>query len=189
MSGSKERKNMGLKLILTAMITTVLAACSSGPAVYPINGEAAPTINRDTSGKSLSVVVRLYQLKERTDFDRLTFDTATSGKSDSDLFGATMISMKELVLVPGGKQQIVEKLEPDTKYVGIVGYFRKPDPQAWRYLIDAKDARKQGLGFRVEDCYLEITAPTPQAIPGQVLPAHPVCSGPIITKPAPGKAR
>lgn len=187
MNGSNSGKYSGLKLILTAIIATGLAACASGPAVYPINGEAAPTINRDSSGKSLSVVVRLYQLKERADFDRLTFDTATSGKTDQDLFGASLVSMKEVVLVPGGKQQIVEKLEPDTKFVGIVGYFRKPDPQAWRYLIDAKDARKQGLAFRVEDCYLEITSPTPQAIPGQVLGARPVCAGPIISKPAAGK--
>lgn len=187
MRGSQFSKNSRFKLILSAILTTALTACATGPAVYPINGEAAPTINRDTNGKSLSVVVRLYQLKERTDFDRLTFDTATSGKSDQELFGASLVSMKEVVLVPGGKQQITEKLEPDTRFVGIVGYFRKPDPQAWRYLIDAKDARKQGLIFKVEDCYLEITAPTPQAIPGQSLSAKPVCSTPFNAKPAAGK--
>ena len=172
------------RLLLVSALSAILSGCASGPAAYPISGEAGPTINRDTSGRSLSVVVHLYQLKERAEFDRLTFDAATSGKTDQDLFGSNLISVKELVLVPGGKQDITEKLAPETKFVGVVAYFRKPDPQAWRFLIDAKDARKQGLAFRVEDCYLALSSPTPQVIPGQTLGVTPVCDGSNTAKPA-----
>ncbi|WP_084186933.1 type VI secretion system lipoprotein TssJ [Andreprevotia chitinilytica] len=171
-------------LALVATTLAFLNGCATVPKDYPINGEAAPTINRDTNGKSLSIVVRLYQLKEKNEFNRLTFDTAASGKPDQELFGQEFVSRTEVVLVPGGKQTITDKLQPETRFVGVVGFFRKPDGQAWRFLVDADAVRSKGLNFRVQDCYLQITTPDPVAIPGQAPNWKPDCGPqPTTTKP------
>lgn len=88
-----------------------------------VEGEATSTINRDANGDPLSVVVRVYHLEDKAEFAKLTFDLITSGRTDQELLGADFISRFEFVIVPG------------TKYIGVVAFFRKPDPNCWRYLV------------------------------------------------------
>ncbi|AOX99940.1 type VI secretion system lipoprotein TssJ [Jeongeupia sp. USM3] len=164
--------------LMSVLAVVALTACASGPKDYAIQGEATPVINRDTSGKPLSVVVRVYQLKDAGEFNKLTYDAAASGKPDTELFGNELISRSELVLLPGSKQTIKDQIKPETRFVGIVGYFRKPEPHYWRALVDAGDVRSDGLAFKVQDCYLQVQTPKPIALPGVPATAKPDCGLP-----------
>ncbi len=162
--------------IYSFLIVVFLSACSTpGPKQYDIRANAEPVIKRDAAGKPLSVVVRLYQLKQPNDFNQLTFDLAASGRNDTELFGSSVVQKNEVVLVPGGQFVDKELLAPDTKYVGVIAFFRRPDSNFWRYLIDAEEIKKKGLTLVIKDCYLSLKSPTPIAIPGQTLDAKPVC--------------
>lgn len=162
--------------IYSLLVIVFLSACSTpGPKQYDIRATAEPVINRDAAGKPLSVVVRLYQLKQANDFTQLTFDLAASGRSDAELLGASMIQKNEVVLVPGGQFVDKELLAPDTKYIGVLAFFRRPDSNFWRFLIDAEEVKKKGLTLVINDCYLSLKSPTAVAIPGQALDAKPVC--------------
>lgn len=161
---------------LVALCAAILAGCASGPKTYEIRGEADPVVNRDVSGAPLSVVVRVYQLKDAQEFSKLTFDTLAGGRPEAELLGAELLEKNEVVLVPGNKHTSTDKLREDTRYVGVVAFFRKPDPHYWRYLIDADKVRSDGLSFRAADCYLSLLNVKPAAIPGQPQDASPNCA-------------
>lgn len=165
--------------ICTGLFTLlILAGCASGPKTYEIRGEAAPVINRDASGKPLSVVVRVYQLKDAGEFSKLTFDNLASGRPESELLGQDLLEKNEVILVPGAKYAGTEKIKEEAKHVGVVAFFRQPDQHYWRYLVDADKVRSEGLTFRVQDCYLLLTNLKPSPIPGQPINAKPACGTP-----------
>jgi type VI secretion system protein VasD len=163
---------------LGLLVLAGLVGCASGPKTYEIKGEADPMINKDISGKPLSVVVRLYQLKDAEEFSRLTFDTLASGRPESELLGQDLLEKNEVILVPGAKYVGKEKLKDDAKYVGVVALFRQPDPHYWRYLVEADKVRAGGLSFKVQDCYLLLANLKPSPIPGQPANATPFCTNP-----------
>ena len=153
-----------------------LAGCASGPTTYDVRGQADPVLNRDVSGKSLSVVVRLYQLKQSTEFSKLAFDSLASGRPETELLGTELIEKSEVVVLPGTQHVSTEKLSEDANYLGVVAFFRQPEPHYWRYLIPANQVRSKGVTFRLQDCYITLVDNKPEAIPGQPLDAKPACS-------------
>lgn len=165
------------RAVLAASLLPALLAGCVGPTPYDIRGQAAPMINRNNNGAPLSVVVKLYQLKNRDAFNKLSFDMASSGRSDNELFGPELIGKSEFIVVPGRKYVGNDKVQSEANYIGIVAYFRKPDPHYWRYLVDASAVRSKGLSFKVQDCYLMLDGIKPTEIPGQPLNAKPSCDG------------
>jgi len=159
------------------LLFALLAACASPPkpTQFTLRGAGEKTLNRDVNGKSLSVVVRIFQLKDALEFSKLTFDMLASGRPDSELLGATLLDKTDAVIVPGGNFISTEKLNEEAKFLGIVAYFRTPDPHHWRQLLDVETLKKRGLGpegrpgafFKVEDCYIRIIDVEPVALPGQ----------------------
>ena len=166
---------MVFSAILILSLILLVTACSSPPKTFGIRGEGDPFLNRDINGKSLSVVVSVYQLKDAREFSKLTFDTLASGRSESELLGPALLEKSDAVVVPGGLYSGSEKLLEDTKFVGIVAFFRRPDPHYWRQLVDAETVRSQGLNFRVQDCYVVLAGTKGIALPGQPLNARPEC--------------
>ena len=164
-----------LLLSAAAACMALISGCAVVPTPYEIRANADPVINRDITGNPLSVVVRLYQLKQSKEFNQLTFDLISSNRSDAELFGDSLMKRSEIVLVPGTSHSSTETLLAETKYLGVVAFFRRPDAHYWRFLIDADQIRKKGLSFRVRDCYITLKDNTPVPIPGQALDAKPVC--------------
>lgn len=165
----------GARAVAIVAAALALGGCATKPRAVQIDTLAAPAINRDVDGEPLSMVVRLYQLKDRSAFDLLTFDAAARAADDRELFGDQLVSRRELLLVPGGSRTEVETLAPETRYVGIAGFFREPDSQHWRFLVEAQAIRAKGLRFRVDDCHLTLLEPAALAIPGQPSDHRPPC--------------
>lgn len=159
----------------------MLSACASGPKKYTVSSDADRQLNRDSGGKSLSVVVRLYQLRDGKEFQKLTFDTLASGRPESELLGNDLAAMTDLILVPGTETTSTELLVDNVKNIGMVAFFRKPDSHYWRFLFDAETVRKEGLTFRAQDCYLVPVGIKPLPIPGQPKNARPECNAPAAT--------
>lgn len=153
----------------------LLAGCATPPKTMDIKGEAESVLNRDAGGNSLSVAVRLYQLKGAEGFSRLTFDRLLSGQSEADALEADLLDKSEVILVPGGKYSSAVAIRDDAKYVGLIAFFRQPDAHYWRFLVEADKVRREGLSFTAKDCYLILRNPKPATIPGQPLDALPQC--------------
>lgn len=180
----KTKRAFRLAFLIAAL--ALLSACASGPKSFMIKGEGDPVLNRDINGKSLSVVVRIYQLKDAREFSKLTFDMLASGRPESELLGPALLDKTDVVVVPGGEYASTEKLLDETRFVGIVAFFRSPDAYYWRQLVDADAIDKQSgvanratpLKFRVQDCYIMLTGTKPVALPGQPQNARPECAAP-----------
>lgn len=168
--------NHAIMLQMCAAILALASGCSSGPRTYGIKGDGDPVLNRDINGKSLSVVVRLYQLRDSQEFSKLTFDSLADGRPEAELLGPALIDKTDVVIVPGGTYANTEKLHEDAKFLGIVAFFRRPDQFYWRQLVAADAVRSQGLNFRVQDCFVVLNGVKPIPIPGQPANARPECA-------------
>jgi type VI secretion system protein VasD len=158
-----------------------------------LRAQADPVINRDPEGNPLSVVIHLYQLRDRAGFERLGFDTAASGRPEAELLGADCLGRTELVVVPGGSHTAALDLLPGARFIGIVALFRRPDPDLWRHLVSLDrmpaTGRSRGrpgaggptLAFRVQECSLGLPDLQPEPSPGPPGPG----AGPAL----PGGAR
>ena len=72
-----------LVALFTGLVALTLGGCGMmGPKTYAVKGEADANMNRDSGGNSLSVAIRIYQLKDATEFSKLTFDTVASGRPE-----------------------------------------------------------------------------------------------------------
>ncbi|MCM2130794.1 type VI secretion system lipoprotein TssJ [Larsenimonas sp. GH3-8] len=111
------------------------------------------SLNPDVQGEPLSVVVRLYQLGELPPFataapDRLWDDA-------EGVLGDSLISQRELTLLPGAERIDVAPLDERTRYVGIAAFFRHTGGNAWHVALNANELRRDGLisaseGIRVK---------------------------------------
>jgi type VI secretion system protein VasD len=147
------------------------------PEEYAIKSTADAFVNRDASGKPLSVVVRLYQLKGINGFSRLSFDAVARGQSEAVLFPGEWVATNEMVLIPGATQAFTDKLLPETQYIGGVAFFRSPGAQGWRFIVDARIVRNEGLNFTAKDCYFTLIQPEPEPLSGQTTGNAPECTG------------
>ncbi len=153
-----------------------LSGCASN-ADISMQGEAAAVINRDYTGKSLSVAVRVYQLKSDQLFSRLTYESLTAGKGEQALLGADLISMKDLLMLPGGVVSLDGfKVDEEARFVALVGFFRQPDKAYWRLLFPVERVKGKKVLFKVEDCYLVPVQPPVKALPDQLRGGSPSCS-------------
>ncbi len=173
-------KNGFLNIFIVAF-GIAISACSSGPKSYGIKGDGDQILNRDINGRSLSVVVRIYQLKDANEFSKLTFDVLADGRPESELLGPALLSKSDLVVLPGSNYANTEKLLDETKFVGIVAFFRRPDPHLWRQLVTAETVRDKGLAFRVQDCFITLNGIKPVLLPDQAINLQPECSTPSTT--------
>ncbi|MDR0702778.1 MAG: type VI secretion system lipoprotein TssJ [Zoogloeaceae bacterium] len=150
------------------------------PEEYAIKGSADALVNRDASGKPLSVVVRLYQLKGINGFSRVTFDAVARSPNEAELFPSEWVATNEVVLIPGTTQAFTDKLLPETRYIGGVAFFRSPDTHGWRFLVDARTVRNEGLNFTAKDCYFTLVQPEPEPLLGQTQGNLPECAGAFL---------
>jgi type VI secretion system protein VasD len=119
-------------LVLGASLLLPMA-CSKQPVRLNVVFSAAANVNPDSSGQGLSVVVRVYQLK-----DKGRLETAQYGaiwKSDKETLSDDFLDRQERVVEPGAQQEIDIRANPDAAYLGVVALFRNPSGDSWRRII------------------------------------------------------
>jgi type VI secretion system protein VasD len=123
---------------------------------------AGDVLNTTTDGRSLSVVARIYKLRDRTSFEQISYDALQDprGAPQSDWM-RDVVETKEIVLTPGQKFEVVETVPPDAPYVAVVALFRAPAPQRWRFIFDTKGAAQTGLTLGVHACALSVASGQP----------------------------
>lgn len=128
---------------------------------------AGDVVNTTTDGRSLSVVARIYKLRDRTAFEQLSYealqDTGASGARTGAQpdWARDVVETKEVVLAPGQRFEVVETVPPEAPYVAVVALFRAPAPQRWRFVFDTKAAGQTGLTLGVHACALSVAAGQP----------------------------
>lgn len=120
---------------------------------------AGDVLNTDANGQSLSVVARIYKLKDRAAFESAPYSQFQDLKpSPAPDFAGDVVEVKEVVMTPGKQYDVVETVGPDAPYFAVVGLFRAPDPQRWRFVFDSKAAARSGVSMGMHACALSVAA-------------------------------
>ena len=126
---------------------------------------AAEFLNTDASGKSLSLVARIYRLRASTAFVQAPYDAFKEAEYESRLLGNDVLDVREVVLTPGQKYEVIETLPPDATHFAVVGLLRAPDPQRWKFVFDAKEAARTGVTLGAHACALSVAEGDPVGAP------------------------
>lgn len=120
---------------------------------------AGQVLNLGETGTSLPVVLRLYKLRNREAFEQLPY-AAFSRAAPADLanFTSDIVETRELVFLPGQRHEVIENLEPQVRFIAVVGLFRSPAPQRWRAIFDAQSAAPSSITLGLHGCALSVAA-------------------------------
>lgn len=123
---------------------------------------ASDSLNVDAAGRSLTLVVRIYKLRASTAFLNAPYETFGNSAKEKEVLGDELIESREIVLLPGQQQQISERWAREATHVGVVGLFRAPAPQRWRYAFELETFQlDEGFVLGAHACTLSVASGEP----------------------------
>lgn len=175
---------------ITALLAAMmLTACAGGSALEAVGLRKAPEVadamkparnvsirlhaakqlNTDAKGGPLAVVARIYKLRQDATFRQAPYDAFLDPQREKEAFGADLVEVREVMLVPGQRYEAVEKVSREAYFVGVVALFHSPAQQAWRLAYAADGAGRDGITVGLHACGLSTGAGTPALGEGQKL--------------------
>ena len=147
---------------------------------------SSSSLNTESSGQSLSLVVRVYKLKATTAFLNAPFETFGDPAKEKAALGAELIESKEVVLLPGQKRAINEKWAREAPFVGVVGLFMTPASERWRYAFELDSLLGDDpIVLGAHACTLSVAKGKPVGVSKEVLALPvPTCHGKRHSQPA-----
>ncbi|HLO63653.1 MAG TPA: type VI secretion system lipoprotein TssJ [Azonexus sp.] len=113
---------------------------------------AGDQLNLASSGKPLSLVTKLYVLRANEKFKAMTYPQITSAEAEKEALGEELVSVREIVLLPGKSYDINLKVPGDATTIGIVGMFRLPYQGRWKLAFDNKLSFDNGITIGAHAC-------------------------------------
>jgi type VI secretion system protein VasD len=113
-----------------ACALALAVGCSSGPPLVKGAIKAEPSVNPDRGGRPSPIVVRVYELKGIAAFNNADFFALFDKEQES--LGSELVGREEYQLQPAETRQYSRQLQPDTKFIGVVGAFRDLEQARWR---------------------------------------------------------
>jgi type VI secretion system protein VasD len=129
-----------------------------GPRSIALRLHAAPKLNSDAQGRPLALLARVYTLRQKAAFDAAPYAAFLTPGADREAFGADLVEVKDVTLVPGQRYEVVEKVPREAAFIGIVALFHSPAPQRWRLSFSALDAESAGVTVAMQACALSAGA-------------------------------
>lgn len=116
------------KLYIVGVILSslLLGSCST---VY-VDMDANKDINPNLQGEPSSIMIYIFQLK-----DKMAFDSANFSKINSeDGLKGSVISRETYVLQPGSQKEIYFYTDDDAKYIGVAAGYRNINLD-WKQIV------------------------------------------------------
>ena len=86
---------------------------------------ASEELNTDAGQRPLTVVVRVYQLKDKAAFMAAPYQTLL--EQDQTALAADLLASHQVLLRPGAAISLREPYRQDAAYVGVIALFRQID--------------------------------------------------------------
>jgi type VI secretion system VasD/TssJ family lipoprotein len=132
--------NRFIRLIRNTMGLALLVACSTPeevPPPAPVNKtltvQAGPSVNNYNNSPN-PIVIRLYQLSSRSEFETADFWQIFNGGSP-ELAGVVLNVRSLSPLYPGESRLVSIDLEPDVFYLGTFAEFADFGTQQFRHVV------------------------------------------------------
>jgi type VI secretion system VasD/TssJ family lipoprotein len=102
-----------------------------------------------------SLLLRIYELKERKSFDEAFPDDFW--RNDEGAIGKDALVLRhELVLLPGIPQTLKVELKEETMFVGLAADFRNRTGDAWKQVLPATSVRRKRIIVTVSDGMVQV---------------------------------
>lgn len=128
------------------------------PRNVAIKLHAGANLNAGAGGQPLALVTRIYKLRQNSAFEQAPFDSFLNPQKEKELLGADLLEVREVMLVPGQRYEIVEKVSKEAYFIGVVALFRAPAAQRWRLDFAAADAEKSGITIGLQACAMHLSS-------------------------------
>ncbi|PPD31635.1 MAG: type VI secretion system lipoprotein TssJ [Methylomonas sp.] len=140
------------------LVNLCLMGCTSNPPVQPppppptvinLQIEPAANLNADIKGNGAPVMLRIYELREQSNFT--TADFFALFNNEKATLGADLVRKQELLLQPGESKTL--SLNPDdaVQAVGFFAAFRSLDTAQWRMVRDVKTHQTQAIHLKLNN--------------------------------------
>jgi type VI secretion system protein VasD len=133
------------------------------PKVVPVRLEAAKDMNAGDDGEGLSAVLRLYKLKDQTNFLSAPYSAFGNPDKEKQAIGADLLEVREMTLSPGQVLDLKEKMAGEAAYLGVVTLFRSPAAQRWRFAYATSDV-ESGVTIGIHTCAMTSTNAAPSGM-------------------------
>lgn len=121
------------RALLLAGGAMLAVGCGSSPPLLRGAINVDPNVNPDRAGRPSPIVVRVYELKSVAAFNGADF-FALFDNEQATLSGE-LVGREEFQLQPAEKRQYQRQLQPETKFIGVVGAFRDLEQSRWRQAV------------------------------------------------------
>jgi type VI secretion system protein VasD len=124
--------NKTVPILLLCLAVGSLQGCGSAPKTrLEASLVAADDVNLEkASGRSLPIVVRIYELKSTGAFDGADFYSIYD--KETETLGGDLLAREEVSLRSGQQHQIEREAAPEAQFVGVVAAFRDIDGARWK---------------------------------------------------------
>ena len=114
-------------------------------------------LNLTSAGKPLSLVAKIYVLRAADKYKDMTYQQIATGETDKETLGEELVSVKEVVLLPGKSYDIKLKVPGDATTIGVAGMFRAPYQNRWKLAFDNKLSFDNGITIGAHACAFNAT--------------------------------
>jgi type VI secretion system protein VasD len=129
---------------------------------------AGDILNTDANGRPLALVAHVYKLRSATAFLQAPYDAFKDSTSEKQVLGNDIVEVRELVMTPGKKYEVVETVPNEATHIAVVALFRAPDAQRWKFVFDSKEAVRTGVTLGMHACALSVAEGQPLGVPLEV---------------------
>lgn len=129
-------------------------AAPEGPQVLPVELMAGNNLNAGTGTRGLALVVKTYQLRDSRRFEQAPYEAFLDDSRERAALGDDLVAVNEVVVAPGQRQVLQERLGDGAAVLGVVALFQAPAANRWRFAFDPQDAsaRKDGIRIGLHAC-------------------------------------
>lgn len=121
---------------------------------------AGERLNTSRNGQPLSLVLRVYTLRSPERLKSLAYTRLIPPDGDRDALGEDLVSVRELVLIPGRSYELAVKVAGEADTIGVAGLFRAPHADRWKLAFDARRSADSGIVVGAHACALTAGAGT-----------------------------
>jgi len=123
----------GSAALLLTCGAILAVGCKSSPPLLRGAINVDSNVNPDRAGRPSPIVVRIYELKATAAFNGADFFSLF--EKEQETLSGELVGREEFQLQPGETRQYRRQLQPETKFVGVVGAFRDLEQARWRQAV------------------------------------------------------
>ncbi|HEX6865687.1 MAG TPA: type VI secretion system lipoprotein TssJ [Caulobacteraceae bacterium] len=100
------------------------------PAKLDLVVNASADLNPDSTGRPSPLVVRIYALRQMTEFEKADFFALF--EKDEQVLAAALAKREEIILKPGDAIMQPREYPPDAVFVAVMAAYRDVERSTWR---------------------------------------------------------